>query len=70
MIFGVDEIHELREKMAERYSRMTDEEVKKELSETSDRVLAKIERIRQEGLASFIDDKKDVGRGVRDPSPA
>jgi hypothetical protein len=60
MIFSVDEIHELREKMAERYSRMTDEEVKKELTETSDRVLAEIERIRQKGPAGFINKNDEV----------
>jgi hypothetical protein len=57
MIFSIDEIHELREKMAERYSRMTDDEIKKELRETSHRVLGEIEKFRQEGGANV--NKKD-----------
>jgi hypothetical protein len=52
MIFGVDEIHELRVKMGERHSKMTNEEVFKELQETSDKVLAEIEKKRQEYLSN------------------
>jgi hypothetical protein len=53
MVFGVDDIHEIRLKMAEHYAQMTNEEVFKELQETSDRIWAEFEKKRQECLPNI-----------------
>jgi hypothetical protein len=47
MIFGVDEIHELRLKIAEEYSKMSPEEARRDRHDRAELELRAIEEIRK-----------------------
>ena len=46
-IFGIDEIHNIRLAMAERFSHMTPEEARRETEESAARIQARIDEIRK-----------------------